>query len=99
MVDGNLHDAICQGIVNTWQIRNLRFSQMAPVSMYVETNTGTNMPAQIEIEAVQGDSFEFLFIAKGGGSANRTFLFQETKRLLDRERLLAFCDEKIRTID
>ncbi|NRB16428.1 MAG: fumarate hydratase C-terminal domain-containing protein [Rhodobacteraceae bacterium] len=98
LVDGNLHDAICQGIVNTWQIRNLRFSQMAPVSMYVETNTGTNMPAQIEIEAVQGDSFEFLFIAKGGGSANKTFLFQETKRLLDRERLLAFCDEKIRTI-
>ncbi|NIA70584.1 fumarate hydratase [Pelagibius litoralis] len=98
LVDGDLHDALCQGIARTWETRNLRFSQMAPVTMFEEQNTGNNLPAQIEIEAVDGDALEFLFIAKGGGSANKTFLFQETRRVLEPERLLAFLDEKIRTL-
>ena len=71
---------------------------MAPLSLYEERNTGSNLPAQIEIEAVGGEALEFLFIAKGGGSANKTFLFQETRRLLEPERLRAFFDEKIRTL-
>lgn len=98
LVDGDLHDAICRGIARTWETRNLRFSQMAPLSMFEEQNTGSNLPAQIEIEAVEGDALEFLFIAKGGGSANKTFLFQETRRVLEPERLLAYFDEKIRTL-
>jgi fumarate hydratase class I len=98
LVEGDLHDAICQGILQTWQTRNLRFSQMAPLTMFQEKNTGTNLPAQIEIEATQSDSFDFLCIAKGGGSANKTFLYQETRRVLEPERLLAFFDEKIRTL-
>lgn len=98
LVDGDMHNAICQGVLQTWQSRNLRFSQMAPLSMFEEKNTGTNLPAQIEIEATQSESFEFLCIAKGGGSANKTFLYQETRRVLEPERLLAFFDEKIRTL-
>ncbi|WP_434730580.1 FumA C-terminus/TtdB family hydratase beta subunit [Rhizobium binae] len=98
LIDGDMHDSICDGISQTWQTRNLRFSQMAPLTMYEERNTGTNLPAQIEIEAVQGDRLDLLCIAKGGGSANKTFLFQETRRLLEPDRLLAFLDEKIRTL-
>ena len=98
LVDGSLHDAFYDGIARTWETRNLRFSQMAPLSMFEEQNTGTNLPAQIEIEAVDGDSLELLFIAKGGGSANKTFLFQETRRVLEPERLLALFDEKIKTL-
>ena len=98
LVEGSLHDAFYNGIGRTWTTRNLRFSQMAPLSMFEEQNTGTNLPAQIDIEAVDGDSLELLFIAKGGGSANKTFLFQETRRVLEPERLLAFFDEKIKTL-
>ena len=98
LVQGDPQDALCAGIARTWETRNLRFSQMAPLSLYEERNTGSNLPAQIEIEAVGGEALEFLFIAKGGGSANKTFLFQETRRLLEPERLRAFFDEKIRTL-
>ncbi|WP_198294169.1 FumA C-terminus/TtdB family hydratase beta subunit [Ensifer sp. BR816] len=98
LVDGDMHDAICRGISETWETRNLRFSQMAPLTMYDERNTGTNLPAQIDIEATQTDYFELLCIAKGGGSANKTFLFQETRRLLERQRLVDFLGEKIRTL-
>ena len=98
LVEGSLHHAICDGIAETWNKNNLRYSQMAPLSTYDEVNTGTNLPAQIEIEAVDGDALDFLFMAKGGGSANKTFLFQETRRILSPERLLAFWDEKIRTL-
>lgn len=98
LVDGNMHDAFYDGIARTWESRNLRFSQMAPLSMFEERNTGTNLPAQIEIEATDGDGFDLLFIAKGGGSANKTFLFQETRRVLEPERLTAFFDEKIKTL-
>lgn len=97
-VDGDLYDALCTGIARVWQTRNLRFSQMAPLTMYEEKNTGTNLPAQIDVEAVPGHALDFLFIAKGGGSANKTFLYQETRRVLEPDRLLAFLDEKIRTL-
>ncbi|WP_424830468.1 FumA C-terminus/TtdB family hydratase beta subunit [Ruegeria sp.] len=98
LVQGDLHDAVSAGVLDTWQSCNLRFSQMAPLTMFEEKNTGTNLPAQIDIEARSGDVLEFLFMAKGGGSANKTFLFQETRRLLEPERILAFFDEKIRTL-
>ena len=98
LVDGDDRAALSAGVERTWATRNLRFSQMAPLSMFEETNTRTNLPAQIDIEAVQGESYDFLFIAKGGGSANKTFLFQQTRRVLDPERLLEFLDEKIRTL-
>ncbi|HKA14712.1 MAG TPA: fumarate hydratase [Myxococcota bacterium] len=90
--------ALSHGIYDTYQIRNLRYSQMAPLDLYTEKNTGTNLPAQVEIYAVPGASYEFLFIAKGGGSANKTFLFQETKALLNPESLMRFLEQKIRAI-
>jgi fumarate hydratase, class I len=90
--------ALSHGIYDTYQTRNLRYSQMAPLDLYTEKNTGNNLPAQIEIYAVPGDSYELLFIAKGGGSANKTFLFQETKALLNPESLMRFLEEKIRAI-
>lgn len=98
LVDGDTNAALSNGIADTWENRNLRFSQMAPLSTFEEINTGNNLPAQIDIEAVSGDEFEFLFIAKGGGSANKTFLFQETRRVLEPDRLLDFLDEKIKTL-
>ena len=98
LVQGGLRDAIETGIRSTWAGRNLRFSQMAALTMYEERNTGTNLPAQIEIEATEGAALDLLFMAKGGGSANKAFLFQETRRLLEPDRLLAFLDEKIRTL-
>lgn len=98
LVDGTLRDALERGVGRVWETRNLRFSQMAALSMFEEANTGTNLPAQIDIEAVEGSALDLLFIAKGGGSANKTFLFQETRRVLEPERLLAFFDEKIRTL-
>jgi fumarate hydratase class I len=88
-------EAIARGIFRTYQERNLRYSQMAPLDMYTEKNTGTNLPAQIEILAEPGDEYELLFVAKGGGSANKTFLYQETKALLNPESLLRFVAEKI----
>jgi fumarate hydratase class I len=90
--------ALSHGIHDAYQQRNLRYSQMAPLSMYDEKNTGSNLPAQVEIYAEPGDEYHFLFMAKGGGSANKTFLYQETKALLNPESLLAFCAEKIRSI-
>ncbi len=98
IVNGDDQEALSAGIGQTWATRNLRFSQMAPLSMYEEANTRTNLPAQIDIEAVQGNAYKFLFIAKGGGSANKSFLYQQTRRVLDPERLLEFLDEKIRTL-
>lgn len=94
------HDAkaISQGIYQAYNERNLRYSQMAPIDMYIEKNTGTNLPAQIELYAEPGNAYKFLFIAKGGGSANKTFLYQESKALLNPESLLTFIAEKIRTI-
>ena len=90
--------ALSEGILNAYADSNLRYSQMAPLDLFDEVNTGTNLPAQIEIYADEGDAYKFLFIAKGGGSANKTFLYQETKALLNPESLLRFLDEKVRTL-
>ncbi|MDJ0849428.1 MAG: fumarate hydratase [Myxococcota bacterium] len=95
---GDDAEALSRGIYDAYDQRNLRYSQMAPLDMYTEKNTGTNLPAQIELYAEPGDEYEFLFVAKGGGSANKTFLYQETKALLNPESLLRFIAEKIRTI-
>ena len=75
-------EALSKGIFNAYTTNNLRYSQNAPLSMFDEVNTGCNLPAQIELYATQGDSYQFLFIAKGGGSANKTYLYQETKATL-----------------
>ena len=90
--------AIARGVFRTYTETNLRYSQLAPISMYEERNTGTNLPAQIDLTAVDGDEYRFLFMTKGGGSANKTFLFQETKALLNPESLLRFVAEKIKTL-
>jgi fumarate hydratase class I len=91
-------EALSHGIYRAYQQRNLRFSQMAPLDTYTEQNTGTNLPAQIEIQAEPGNVYHLLFLAKGGGSANKSFLYQETKALLNPESLLRFVAEKIRTL-
>ncbi|XP_026189856.1 uncharacterized protein LOC34622144, partial [Cyclospora cayetanensis] len=96
--DGEDEEALSKGAYLAYTTDNLRYSQMAPLDMYTEQNTKCNLPAQIDISAVAGSSYEFLFIAKGGGSANKTFLFQQTKGLLTPEKLLGFLDEKIRSI-
>jgi fumarate hydratase, class I len=90
--------AISEGIARTYQETNLRYSQMAPLDMYAEKNTGDNLPAQIEIYAEQGDAYKFLFMTKGGGSANKTFLFQKTKALLNERDLLAWIDQESRKL-
>src|SRR3954447_17664749 len=90
--------ALAAGIRRTYTETNLRYSQVAPLSMFEEVNTGDNLPAQIEIYADEGDAYKFLFIAKGGGSANKTFLFQQTPAVLNEKALLKFVDEKIRTL-
>ena len=87
--------ALSHGIYDTYTQENLRYSQLAALSMFEEINTNCNLPAQIDIFACQGDEYHFLFLAKGGGSANKTFLFQETKSLLNEESLLRFCREKL----
>lgn len=91
-------EALSRGIFEAYDQRNLRYSQMAPLDMYTEKNTGNNLPAQIDLYAKSGPEYHFLFIAKGGGSANKTFLYQETKALLNPKSLLAFVAEKIRTL-
>ena len=93
---GGDEEAIARGIYDTYQTSNLRYSQMAPLDMYQEKNTGSNLPAQIEIFATDGDAYKFLFMAKGGGSANKSYLFQETKALLNPESLLAFVEAKLK---
>src|SRR3981189_2672771 len=90
--------ALSEGIRRTYTETNLRYSQVAPLSMYEEVNTGDNLPAQIDVYAEPGDEYHFLFIAKGGGSANKSFLFQQTPAVLNPKALLKFIDEKIRTL-
>ncbi|MBT8358611.1 MAG: fumarate hydratase, partial [Deltaproteobacteria bacterium] len=91
-------EAISRGIYNAYKKNNLRYSQNAPLTMYDEKNTGSNLPAQIELYATQGDHYKFLFIAKGGGSANKTYLYQETKALLSPKSLINFMKEKMKTL-
>ena len=86
---GGDEEAIARGIFETYQTSNLRYSQMAPLTMWEEVNTGTNLPAEIKIAAVDGDAYKFLFMAKGGGSANKSYLYQETKAVLNEASMLA----------
>ena len=95
---GGDEEAISRGVYNTYQTSNLRYSQLAPITMYDEVNTNTNLPAEIKIQAVDGDEYKFLFIAKGGGSANKSYLFQETKALLNEKTLLPWLFEKMKTL-
>jgi fumarate hydratase class I len=95
---GNDEVALSRGIHRTYTETNLRYSQMAPLDMYREINTGDNLPAQIELYAVPGDEYRFLYLTKGGGSANKTFLYQETKALLNPQTLLAWIDKETRKL-
>ena len=95
---GGDEEQIANGIADTYLTSNLRYSQMAPLDMYTEKNTGTNLPAKIKISAVDGNAYKFLFMAKGGGSANKSFLFQETKALLNEATLLPWIFDKIQAI-
>ena len=96
--EGDDEAAISAGIAKAYQETNLRYSQLAPLSMFEEQNTRTNLPAQIEVFAEQGMAYKFMFMAKGGGSANKSYLFQETRALLTPERLRTFIDDKLRMI-
>lgn len=91
-------EALSQGVYKTYQEKNLRYSQIAPLTMTEEKNTGNNLPAQIDILSVPGDEYKFLFMAKGGGSANKMFLYQKTKSLLNDESLEEFVKEKLADI-
>ncbi len=95
---GGDEEQIARGIADTYTTTNLRYSQMAPLDMYTEKNTGTNLPAEIKITSIDGDAYKFLFIAKGGGSANKSFLFQETKALLNEATMLPWIFDKIQAI-
>ncbi|GHV69315.1 fumarate hydratase class I [Bacteroidia bacterium] len=88
-------EAISKGVFETYRDHNLRYSQVAPFSMLEEKNTGSNLPAQIDLYATQGSKYEFLFVTKGGGSGNKTFLYQQTKALLTEEALTKFIEEKV----
>lgn len=96
--DGNDAERISEGVFKTYTGENLRYSQTVAFDMYKEKNTGTNLPAQIDLYATEGDAYKFLFIAKGGGSANKTMLYQETKALLNPEKLEQFLLQKMKTI-
>ncbi|KAL4221523.1 hypothetical protein ACF0H5_019780 [Mactra antiquata] len=98
LTNGSDEESLSRGVYNTYTQKNLRYSQVAPLNMYTEVNTRTNLPAQIEIYATGSRQYDFLFMAKGGGSANKTFLYQQTKALLNPEKLLKFVDEKIKTL-
>lgn len=95
---GDDEEALSRGIWQTYTETNLRYSQVAPLDMYEEKNTGDNLPAQIDLFATKGDEYHFLFMTKGGGSANKTYLFQETKALLNPKSLLSFLDQKIKSL-
>jgi fumarate hydratase, class I len=96
--EGDDRAALSAGIRRTYTETNLRYSQLAPMSMYEEVNTGDNLPAQIDLFAEPGESYKFLFIAKGGGSANKSFLYQQSKAVLNPKALSKFIDDKIRTL-
>ena len=98
LTDGRDEEHIARGVYQTYTEGNLRYSQVSPRDMFTEVNTGTNLPAQIELYATPGGEYKFLFIAKGGGSANKTFLYQQSKAVLNRQKLLSFIDSNIRTL-
>ncbi|MCS0634492.1 fumarate hydratase [Streptomyces sp. LP05-1] len=98
LTSGEDEKALSRGIHDAYTRLNLRYSQMAPLTMWEEKNTGTNLPAQIELYATDGGAYKFLFMAKGGGSANKSFLYQETKAVLNEASLMKFLEEKIRSL-
>ncbi len=98
VTNGADEEALSRGVFQTYTETNLRYSQVSPLDMFEEKNTGTNLPAQIELFATGGDEYHFLFMAKGGGSANKSLLFQETKALLNPKSLAAFLDQKLRSL-
>ncbi|HEY2550285.1 MAG TPA: fumarate hydratase [Streptosporangiaceae bacterium] len=98
LTDGRDDEHIARGVFDAYTRLNLRYSQLAPLTMWEERNTGSNLPAQIELQATAGGEYKFLFMAKGGGSANKSYLYQETKAILSPPRMLAFLEEKIRSL-
>ena len=98
LTGANDAEYLSKGIYNTYQKRNLRYSQVVPISMFEEKNSGSNLPAQIDLYAEEGDKYKFLFLAKGGGSANKSFLYQKTKALLNEKSLAEFVAEKIKDL-
>src|SRR5271154_6354271 len=98
LTDGRDEEHLARGVYDAYTQLNLRYSQMAPLTMWDEKNTGSNLPAQIELYATAGDAYKFLFMAKGGGSANKSYLYQETKAVLNPTRMPSFREEKIRAI-
>ncbi|HTX81576.1 MAG TPA: fumarate hydratase [Streptosporangiaceae bacterium] len=98
LTDGRDEEHIARGVYDAYTKLNLRYSQLAPLTMWEERNTGSNLPAQIEIYATAGEEYRFLFMAKGGGSANKSYLYQETKAVLTPARMASFLDEKIRSL-
>jgi fumarate hydratase, class I len=98
LTDGNDAEHIARGVYDAYTTLNLRYSQLAPLTMWDERNTGSNLPAQIELYATAGDEYSFLFMAKGGGSANKSYLYQETKAVLSPAKMATFLAEKIRSL-
>ncbi|MCB5909731.1 fumarate hydratase [Streptomyces pinistramenti] len=98
LTEGGDEEALSRGIFDAYTQLNLRYSQMAPLTMWDEKNTGSNLPAQIELYATDGGAYKFLFMAKGGGSANKSFLFQETKAVLNEGSMMKFLEQKIRSL-
>jgi fumarate hydratase, class I len=98
LTDGRDEEHIARGVFDAYTKLNLRYSQLAPLTMWDERNTGTNLPAQIELYATSGGAYKFLFMAKGGGSANKSYLYQETKAVLNPERMAAFLEAKLRSL-
>ena len=98
LTDGGDEEALSRGVFDAYTKLNLRYSQMAPLTMWDEKNTGSNLPAQIELYATDGGAYKFLFMAKGGGSANKSFLYQETKAVLNEASMMRFLEEKIRSL-
>jgi fumarate hydratase, class I len=98
LTDGHDEEHIARGVYDAYTTLNLRYSQLAPLTMWEEKNTGSNLPAQIELYAADGDAYKFLFMAKGGGSANKSYLYQETKAVLSPAAMARFLEEKIRSL-
>ena len=98
LTDGRDEEHIARGVYDAYTRLNLRYSQLAPLTMWDERNTGSNLPAQIELYATDGGEYKFLFMAKGGGSANKSYLYQETKAVLSPARMASFLEEKIRSL-
>src|SRR5258708_6166423 len=98
LTDGRDEEHIARGVYHAYTTLNLRYSQLAPLTMWDERNTGSNLPAQIELYACDGGEYKFLFMAKGGGSANKSYLYQETKAVLSPAAMLEFLEQKIRSL-